>query len=170
MTKNKKEEVVDRNIDKEIKDRIVSSFSEKNSCRENTKSLSLKIFGELVGLAISLFMLFVVFPKLPFITEKYYLWRPIALWTTIAGSFLKILKHAANFNVLARLSEMIELSLALYSTYMLIRIFPLDFANIGYPAFNIYFPYLMYVAIFGMSMAIIVNFFRIFFPEKSNNR
>lgn len=164
--KSKKEKEVEKEIEKTVEDKVKEFFSGKKSSSKAFKSKPVKIFGELIGYAIFLLFLFVIFPILPFVTDDYSLWLPIAFWATTIGTFLKILKHATKSNTLARLFEIGNLLASLYSTYWLLVIFPVDFAEVGYGQIDFFFQILIYVVLAAIVLGIFVNFIRIFIPEK----
>lgn len=164
--KKKKDKELEEKIEKIVEKKVKEYFDEKNFTKSASKPSSLKIFGELVGYGILLLMLFVIFPRLPFVTSGYPLWLPIAFWTATLGVVFKVFKHATSINAAARLFEIGDITTSLYSTYWLIQIFPLDFSNYGYGEMNYYFRLLLYIVLFAMIVGIIVNFLRIFVPEK----
>jgi Fe2+ transport system protein B len=162
----KKEKELEKKIEKMVEKKVKEAFKKRKTRPKTGKSPAVKIFGEIVGYIIFLLFLFVIFPKFPFVTSDYSLWQPIAFWTTTIGTFLKVLKHGIAVNDLQRIFEMGEHIASIYSTYWLIVIYPLDFALVGYGQVNYYFRIALYFVIFALSIAILVNFIRIFFPEK----
>ena len=162
----KTDKELEEKIEKIVETKIKEYFNEKNFSKSAAKSSSLKIFGELVGYGILLVLLFVIFPRLPFVTSDFSLWLPIAFWTATLGTLFKIFKHSTSINAAARLFEIGDITTSLYSTYWLIQIFPLDFSKFGYVQANYYFRVLLYIVLFAMMIGILVNFIRIFMPEK----
>ena len=120
------------------------------------KKKSSSIFGELLGLAISLAVVIYLIPQLPFITKNYSLWLPVAIYTTIISSVFDVAKYIAHkklyfiFKALALLPD-------IFSTVKLIQIFPLDFSLVHLAWLNSAFHTLLYLCIFGTSIAFIVN-------------
>ena len=73
---------------KEFEEKIEKKLESKFCCPSAGK-----IIGEIIGYGIFLLFLYVIFPRLSFVTDKYSLWKPIALWTTTFGTLFKILKQ-----------------------------------------------------------------------------
>jgi len=91
---------------------------------------------------------------------------PIAFWTTTLGTLFKVFKHASPVNAAKRIFEIGEHVTSLYSICWFIVIFPFDFARVGYGQLNFYIRNAMYFVILALAIAILVNFIRIFFPER----
>jgi hypothetical protein len=144
---------------------VPSAEKQKEIGKKVSESKATKIFGEIIGYAISLIFIFYVFPRLSFITDKYGQWQMIGFWATTIATFFNILKRASDTNFFQRIFEIANLLAIIYSTYKLIVIFPVDFSIIGNPQYNEYFRYLLIVLIAAMALAIIANFARIFAPE-----
>lgn len=161
------EKELEKRIEKIVEKKINKFFEEKKKVKSTFKSEPLKIFGELIGYVIALIFLFVIFPRLVFVTSRYLDYLPIAFWTTTLGTLLKVFKHLSPVNAVKRFFEIGEHFTSLYGTYWFIVIFPLDFARVGYGQLNLYILYAMYFVILALAIAILVNFIRIFIPEKS---
>lgn len=145
---------------------VKAEKKQKEEIKVKVSSKTAKIFGELFGLAIGLFIIIKIIPLLPFVTDMYRVWLPIGIWTTIVGSVLKIFKHAGELNITKRLFEIANILVSLYSTLMLIKIFPFDFNRIGYGSVNDVFRFALNIAILAMMIGLAVNFLRILIPEK----
>ena len=127
-----------------------------------------KIFGELLGLGISLILLMYVGPILPFLTEDYALWLSFAIAATVVSFLLNIVKHLIKKPFFFGL-EALSLVPSFFSTYLLLQIFPLDFSRIGIPVLTEVARIALYFALFAMVIAFIVHCVKLitFSPVKS---
>jgi hypothetical protein len=160
------EKKIKKDIEDEIEDKIEKAVKEKVS-KTGTSAKSAKIFGEVFGYIIFLIFAFVIFPKLPFITDDYGKWLPIGFKLTSIGTFLKLVKHATDYNIAKRVLEIGNLLTSIYSTYWLVVIYPFNFAKVGWGQIDTIFPFALQIAIFAMILAIFVNFIRVFIPENT---
>ena len=115
-----------------------------------------KIFGELVGLGISLVLLLYIGPILPFLTEDYSLWLPFAIAATVVSFLLNIVKHLIR-KPFSFGFEALSLVPSFLSTFLLLQIFPLDFSRIGVPVLTEVARIALYFALFAMIIAFVVN-------------
>jgi len=131
-------------------------------------SKEVKIFGELVGLGISLVLLVYIGPILPFLTEDYALWLPFAIAATVVSFLLNMVKHLIR-KPFSFGFEALALVPSFFSTYLLLQIFPLDFSRIGIPVLTEVARIALYFALFAMVIAFIVNCVKLVSssPEKS---
>lgn len=173
MARTKKSDTIDKEAEKELEkkiEKIVEKkfkqfFEEKKNAKSSSKSEPVKIFGELIGYVIGLIFLFVIFPRLVFVTSGYFDYLPIAFWATTLGTLFKVFKHASPVNAAKRIFEIGDNLSTIYSTYWLIIIYPLNFTKVGYGELNSLFRYFLFFVIFALAIAILVSFIRIFFPE-----
>lgn len=114
------------------------------------------VFGELLGLVISLVVVLYIFPKLPFVTGSYSLWLPIAIWTTVISGFFDIGKFCVPKRFFDGLKAIALLPDA-YSTYMMARIFPFDFSLVGFAWLNSFIQPFLYFAAGAVVIAFIVH-------------
>lgn len=166
MSTSKAERKLEKELETQLEKSITAYF--ENSFLSNIQeSPQLKIIGELVGYAIFLIFIFLVFPKLQFVTAEYSVYQPIAFWLTTFGLVLSILKHLTPSHSLSHLLESGDNLVSGYSTYMLLVIYPLDFAAVNLPAMQNYFRYFLYFVLVAVSIAMVFNFVQVFLPVSS---
>lgn len=112
--------------------------------------------GEVIGLAISLAVLFWLLPRLSFITDSYQLWLPIAVTTTIIDSTISFIKHLSPKPWKYGL-EALSHPPAMYSIWKLIEIFPLDFAAVNAGWLNTWFMAGLWFCLAALGIAVVVN-------------
>lgn len=115
-----------------------------------------EIFGEVLGIIISLLVAIYLMPKLPFVTDDYPLWLPISIATTLIDGLISIIKHFfAKPN--KYLFELVAIFPAMYSIYKLVEIFPFDFALIGLEQVNGYIKLAFQLVLVALVFGIIGN-------------
>lgn len=119
------------------------------------------IVGELLGLGISIAVLVWLIPHLTITTPAYQLWLPIGLISTIISSVVKIIAKIIGGRIIFA-AEIITLIVGMYSTYMLLHIFPVDFNRIGLNGLNDLFAFSLYIALIAMGFAIFINMIKFF--------
>lgn len=122
---------------------------------QKTKN-GIAVFGELLGLAISLIINIYLLPNLPFITDSYTLWLPVGIATSVISSVFDIAKycmHKRYYPILKALATIPDV----ISVYVLVKIFPFDFSMLGYGELNGIIRFALGISIVGMMIAVIVN-------------
>jgi len=125
------------------------------------------ILSEILGLIIFIVIAYVIVPRFSFITQEYGLWLPIGLWTTVISTSFNILKRSTKSQNLKSLYTIGNIIPSMYSTYQLIKIYPFDFTGVGFPVMDTILPFALTVAIFGMGVALVINFFKVFSVQKN---
>ena len=152
-----------KQIEKELEAKLEKEIEKKVG--NWGKGPGAKVAGEIIAYIISLVTLFYLIPLLPFITEDYSFWLPIAFWATTLSQLAKILKHLSSNQPAKKLFEVLNLLPAIYSTYIFMQIYPLSFAtDIVDTIVKIVLPLL----ILAMLIGVIVNFIQIFVPGKKS--
>ena len=174
MAKTKKTITKEKEMEKKI-ERKIENFFEKMSkkCCDNSKKVKGsgkkepgKVFGEVVGYIIAIVFLYILIPKLRFVTSDYQTYLPIAFWATTVGTFLKVMKHSVPSFSQKSFFEMGDNLASLYSTIRLVGIFPINFALVGHYEFNLYLRYALYLAAALLSLSAFSNFVKIFATKK----
>lgn len=125
-----------------------------------------KVVGEVIGYGIAVVVMYLVFPRLAFVTETYSLWLPIGLWTTGLSTVFKILKHLVGVRALKKMFEVMNLGASLYSTYWLREIFPVDFSVVGYGNLNGLMQFALGFAMLAVVIGMVANAVQIVVPKK----
>jgi ethanolamine transporter EutH len=109
------------------------------------KSLQLAILGEVIGLVIGLFILYVILPRLAFVTLDYQNYLPIG----VVAAWIQVPLKLIGYLVLkiAHLLNSIALGVQFYALFKLLIIFPFDFRAIHVPQLNT-----MMAMAFGLSL------------------
>ena len=119
-----------------------------------------KVLSEMLGLFITLLVLYYLLPFLTFITDKYYFWLPIAVVCNFISSFFDIVKFFVK-GIYYFLFKGLSLFADVISSYYLIIIFPFDFDRVGLGWINIYLPYFLYFSILVM----VISLFRLVYKS-----
>lgn len=114
------------------------------------------IFGEVLGVVISLVVAIYLMPRLSFVTDSYSIWLPISIVTTLIDGTISVIKHLFT-KPTKYLFELLAILPAMYSIYKLIEIFPFDFSLVGYPAVNAFVRIALQLVLVALSFAILAN-------------
>lgn len=114
----------------------------------------MNIVGGTVEAVISLVVMVYLVPLLPFVTNEYSQWLPIGINATVISAVIRM----SRFKVFALLP-------AMYSTYYLAQIFPFNFGSVAGISLNPLIQLSLYISIFGMGIAFIVQVIKLFSPQ-----
>ena len=127
-----------------------------------------KVIGEVVGVVIGGLILYYVLPILPFVTDKYGLWLPIGFNAMVWAAIFKSISYMLRFRLVVRTARIAEHGISMYSTNMLMRIFPFDFGRVGAESLNTILDWGLLIVIYILGIAIIVELVKLitFWPLK----
>ena len=132
-----------------------NTYMKKNlHCKKNPHST--EIFGELIGLIISILIAIYLMPKLPFVTDSYPTWLPITITTSILNTCFHIGKYLSKRPLVHAFEALSNLT-SLYAIVMLIKIYPFDFSLVGYGIMNGLFIWLFKFVTLALGIAFITN-------------
>ncbi|MFO0703868.1 MAG: hypothetical protein U0525_04045 [Patescibacteria group bacterium] len=114
------------------------------------------IFGETLGLLISLLITVYLLPRASFVTSSYSEWLPIGVISAVVSYVIKLLKISATEKEAQGLKA-ISLLAEIYSVYNLYFIFPFDFSTVGVGVLNWTLRFAFGVSVIGMIIAFIIH-------------
>lgn len=118
------------------------------------------IFGEFIGLFIGIAVTFWA-ANLSFTTDDYYAWLPIAVIAAAINAIFSSIGHLYTGTKVKQAADSVALAASLYSTVMLLRIFPLDLAEAGLPRLNNLIKLGLTAVVFAVLIALVVNLIKL---------
>lgn len=114
------------------------------------------VFGELLGLAISVLANLYLLPILPFVTKEFSVWLPIGITVAVISTIFDIARIVGNKKYYHGLRSL-SLAAETYSVFKLLQIFPFDFSLTGFGSLNSLVRFALGVSVFGMGAALIIH-------------
>ncbi len=133
---------------------------------ERFENVLWKVVGEILGAGIGLFVInnLLSWP-IPFITSRFALYVPIANMAIVLTTILKIAYHALSWTRFRFVFLVGSHLVGIWSLSNLATIFPFDFSVLGINFLNPLVHLSLIIAVFALSIAIIVDVVRIFFQR-----
>jgi len=125
--------------------------------KPKTNSAAGAFIGMIIGLTISLALQLYLIPYLPFVTSNYLQYLPVGITTAILTSFLEFLGSTTTLDSMKLVFKLARHAISIFGLYYLIRIFPFDFGQISMAYLNQTILFAFYVAVFGITIAILID-------------
>lgn len=130
------------------------------------KNIGGKIFGEILGAVIGLFLINNILGwHIPFITSNFLLYLPIANMAIVLTAVLKIVFYVLEWTRFKYLALVGAHVVSIWSLSYLERIFPFNFDTLGINFLNPLIHLALIIAIFALAIAIVVDIAKIFFQK-----